>query len=131
MSIKKDLAEKIVNNIRSAVDPNWNENEVGAGWIDNEIFLATCLIRKMNNNGTFYPNLEDCKTVEECQKRLTEFSNNDLMFMMKFVEHGGTSNDEFFKLRDEKKVSDIKEWFDGSEPSHTDSLTLFAFHKKL
>ena len=115
---KKDLAEIIVNHIRSAdIDSNWDENEVGAGWIDNEIFLATCLIRKMNYNGvfyTFYPNLEDCKTVEECQKRLTEFSINDLMFMMKFVEHGGTSNDEFFKLRDEKKASDIKAWFEGS-----------------
>jgi len=112
---KKDLAEKIVDHIRSSdwdEECIWDENEQGAAWVDNEIFLATCLIRKMNNNGAFYPNLEDCKTVEQCQKRLTEFSINDLIFMMKFLEHGGTSNDEFFTLRDHKKRNDIKAWFD-------------------
>jgi len=35
---------------------------------------------------------------------------------VKFMEHGGTSNDEFFELRDKKKASDIKAWFEGSRP---------------
>ena len=109
---KQQLAEKIINYIRSYDKDEWDENEEGAGWIDNEIFLAKCLIRKMNNNVAFYPDLENCKNVEECKTRLTEFSINDLMFIMKFMEHGGTSNDEFFKLRDEKKAKDIKVWFE-------------------
>jgi hypothetical protein len=108
------LAEKIVNHIRSSDcwDEEccvWDENKEGAAWIDNEIYLATGLLQKMNN--VDYPNLKNCKTVEECQTRLTEFSFNDLMFIMKFIEHGGTSNDEFFELRDKKKASDIKAWF--------------------
>ena len=119
---KKYLAEKIVNHIRSLCvdecveDCIWDENKEGASWIDNEIYLATGLLQKMNNVkiNNVYPSLDDCKTVEECQTRLTEFSINDLMFMIKFMEHGGTSNDEFFKLRDEKKSSDIKAWFEGS-----------------
>ena len=119
---KKYIAEKIVNHIRSLCvdecveDCIWDENKEGASWIDNEIYLATGLLQKMNNVkiNNVYPSLDDCKTVEECQTRLTEFSINDLMFMIKFMEHGGTSNDEFFKLRDEKKSSDIKAWFEGS-----------------
>ena len=112
---KKHLAEKIVNNIRSNEwnENEWNENEEGAGCIDNEIFLANGLLQKMNNTVNNI-SLEDCKTVEECQIRLTEFSISYLMFMMKFIKYGGTSNDEFFKLRDEKKAKDIKAWFDAS-----------------
>jgi len=115
------LAEKIVNHIRSSdcwdEECIWDENKEGAAWIDNEIYLATGLLQKMNNvDVEVYPNLKNCKTVEECQTRLTEFSFNDLMFIMKFMEHGGTSNDEFFELRDKKKASDIKAWFEGSRP---------------
>jgi hypothetical protein len=114
------LAEQIVGIVRECVKENqadwgpdadhWNEEEGGAGWLDNEVGMALEILGKINKK-SYQTSFEGFDTVEDFQDRLGAFSLDELEFIKYLVEQGGTDQDEIFEVRDKKSENDAREWF--------------------
>jgi hypothetical protein len=119
----RQIAQEIVNEVREKIkeemeemilypscDP-WDEEDGGAGWLDNEVGMATEFLQ-MINTSIVYPTWHIYDTVQIFQDKLaTLVSESDLKFIRFFiVELGGTSEPELFDLR-EKSKNEILDWF--------------------
>jgi hypothetical protein len=116
----RQIAQEIVNEVRKKIkeemilypscDP-WDEEDGGAGWLDNEVGMATEFLQ-MINTSIVYPIWHKYATVQIFQDKLaTLVSESDLKFIKFFiVELGGTSEKELFDLH-EKSKKEILDWF--------------------
>ena len=118
---KQELAAEIIDRIREGVlemieeNPDadsWDEEEEGAGWMDNELAWPTEYLREVFPAADI-PDWSDStfNSVEEYRMGL---ENTDLMclrFIHYFIENGGTSNAEFAPRRlNGQGVSTLYRW---------------------
>lgn len=115
-----NISKEIVGIIRETIKENqadwgpdadhWNEEEGGAGWLDNEVGMALEILGKLNKK-SYQTSFEGFDTVEDFQERLSSFSLDELKFIKYFVEQGGSDQDEIFDVRDKKPEKEAREWF--------------------
>jgi hypothetical protein len=116
------IAQLIVNHIRSTIlqeqdrneekshDP-WDEEEGGAGWIENEV-SAFYELYTIINEKAIEPNLSSCMSVYESILMLEQLPQEILSKLYHFiVNKGGTNNDLTFFLH-ESSVKEIRAFLD-------------------
>ncbi len=120
MSYSRQIAQEVVDFIREEIiemlndipdgDP-WDEEDGGAGWLENEVGMATEFLEKIKPS-VVYPRWNTCETVQIFQDKMaTLISDSDLEFIRFFVvQMGGTGEREFFELRN-KSQTYIVNWF--------------------
>ncbi len=119
---RRQLAQQVIGLIRTITiqsleglgnqphDP-WDEEEGGAGWVDNELSIANDLLEivEIHYNP---PDLSRYITVPQFQRALPRlYSAEHLHFILRFLRHGGSSNEHFFRLRETANERDVEEWF--------------------
>lgn len=117
-TLVETLVEKIIQLVRETVmesiadcpnaDP-WDEQAGGAAWLDNEVSMAIDLLQTIRPSAVF-PDWCRCVTVPLFQEALQTLSRADLSFILCVIEMGGSSNPEFFDMRDKSK-EEILAWF--------------------
>jgi hypothetical protein len=87
-------------------DP-WNEGQAGANWCENEISLFRDL------HEIAYPyrehdldDVESCNSVADVHVVLRRCGELVLEELLQFCRNGGTSNEEYFELRDADEPDD-------------------------
>lgn len=105
MENKQTIIKRIVNIVREGVLKDdqivWNEEIHGAAWLDNEITIATEMLGTLNNK--VYASWENYNTVEEFTSGLRRLSFDDLKFILKVFEAGGTSCEDIIKCNRKDK----------------------------
>ncbi len=123
---KRRLAREIIAMIRTQVkqmneenpddsDP-WTEQEEGAGWIDNEVGMATEFLETVvPPEIEEYPHWSELTSVAECKRELEKLSVPSLKFIKYFIENGGS--DTFYDERENGNAKQIVEdWMNTNYP---------------
>jgi hypothetical protein len=105
---QEELAAQIVDLVRRKMtaknasdhysDP-WDEGEGGAGWLDNEVFMGTELLKRLTPGTQKYLEVERYRSVPAFQAALSNLAAEDLELIKKTQELGGSDNQELFELR--------------------------------
>ncbi len=119
-TMQQSLIDDIIHHIRVTIqnmdnldaDTTWDEMEHGAGWLENEIGLATRFLVKLTskNSGTYKWNR--LHSVAEFNEALQHLSLQELAFIKHVVvDLRGTENSFLFELQDlPKKI--VKAYFE-------------------
>jgi hypothetical protein len=127
-----DISLKIVNAVRENIlemleylkedgddhIDSWTEGVEGVGWLDNEVMMATELMKIIWTNKTKkiekweeWEEWEECKTVVDFQEKMASFfSLDELRFISFVIECGGSDEEMLFELRETDRKT-IKDWF--------------------
>ncbi len=90
-------------------ESQWNEEEGGAGWLDNEISLATDILTKLTSIPYSW---SDLHSVKEFETKLDTLPEPVLQFIKYVVvDLEGSSHSLVFHMRDKMPVEDIREFF--------------------
>jgi hypothetical protein len=106
--IRSNTLEQIANN--PSTDP-WDEGELGAGWLDNEIGFATEFLSRLKQTDRY--DWSEFNSVTEFKSRLISIPMDELLFIeYVVVSLGGTNSDQLFNLRS-RSNEDIRLYFIG------------------
>lgn len=106
------LASEIISIIRANVlagiynsgvseHDDWNEGKCGAEWCNNEIGLFRDLYELAYPRRNHRLNrLEECESVAQIHVLLARCDQPILIALFSFCRNGGTSNQQYFELRD-------------------------------
>lgn len=104
-------AQQLVSTVRQSIlngaegpdcDP-WDEEEGGAGWLENEIGFFDQFWTGNTRDDFCYP----FKTVEEWVEYLSKKPESYLETCLKFIQKGGTNMENVFDLRDNNEIGEF------------------------